>query len=40
MQMGEEHRFEAGEIESRVREGGWRPATAVDDKDSSVHDER
>jgi len=40
MQVGEEHRFQTGEVESRVCEGGRRPATAVDDEDSSVDDER
>jgi hypothetical protein len=40
MQVGQEHRFQAGEVESRVGEGGRRSPTAVDNEDSFVDDER
>ena len=40
MQVTEEHRFQAGEVESRVGEGGRRPAATVDDKDPVAGDER
>ncbi len=39
MKVGQEHGLQAGEVESRVGEGGRRPATAVDDEDSFADDE-
>ena len=40
MEVSEENGFQSGEIESRVGERGRRAATAVDDEDPSVDDER
>ena len=40
MQVGQEHRFQTGEAESRAGEPGRRPAAAVDDEDPIVNDER
>ena len=40
VQVGEEHRLQAGEAEPRAGERGRRPATAVDDEDSFINDER
>jgi hypothetical protein len=40
VKMGEEHRLQPGKVEARLDVGGRRPATAVDDKDSFVDDER
>jgi hypothetical protein len=40
VKVGEEHRFQPREVESRVGEGGGRPAAAVDDEAPPVDDER
>ena len=40
MKMGEEHHFEPGEVQARADEGRWRPATAVDNEDAFVDDQR
>ena len=40
MEVREVHGFQTAEVETGVDEGGRRSATAVDDKDSSVDDER
>jgi hypothetical protein len=40
MKVAEEHGFQAGEVESRVRERGRRPAAAVDHKDPVADNER
>jgi hypothetical protein len=36
MQMGKEHRFQPGEVQSRLGEARRRSAAAVDDEDSFV----
>ena len=40
MKMGQEHRCQTGEVESRGGESRRRPATAVDDEDALADDER
>jgi hypothetical protein len=40
VEVGEEHRLQPGEVESRADESGRRTAAAVDDEDSLVDDER
>ena len=40
MKVSEEHRFQTGEVQARGGEGGRRTATAVDDEDSFVDDQR
>jgi hypothetical protein len=40
VQMGEEHGFQLLELQARLDEGGRRPATAVDDENTPVDDQR
>jgi hypothetical protein len=40
VQVGHEHRLQAGEVEAGVGEAGRRPAAAVDDEDPPVDHER
>ena len=40
VQMGQEHRFQAGEVEPRLDKRGWRPASAVDHEHPPVDDHR
>jgi hypothetical protein len=40
VKVAEEHGFQAGEVESGTDVGGRGPASAVDDEDSFVNDER
>jgi hypothetical protein len=40
VKVSEKHRFEPGEVQARPGIGGRRSATAVDDEDPSVDDQR